>query len=54
MHDTVTDRIGNNRRTDLITPAWYIELGTEDDRTLFVTRFCNFQQVTGFAFLELV
>ena len=34
MHDSVTDRIGNNRRADLVTPARYIELGTEDDRTL--------------------
>lgn len=31
MHDAVTDCIGNDWRANLIPPAWYIKLGTEDD-----------------------
>lgn len=52
MDDAVADSVGQGGFANLLVPAAYVELGAENDGSLFVPGLGNFQQVSGFGFSE--
>lgn len=52
MDNAVTNRVGQDRIGELLSPARNVKLGTQDRRSPLVPGLHNLQKVSGFRFLQ--